>query len=127
MAGGVGYNAWKLVFEVSPIFLQGGIASFMPTAQMLPIIALTEAVNFTLGILTAPKEINLDNVFAHFAPLPNSSMIAQQIAKYPFANQQVAANAGITQPLNISYQMTCPARGEVGYLAKLPTMMMFQK
>lgn len=115
------YAAYKLAFELSPIIFTGGIASFVPGGA-LPIITFTEAVNFTLGILSG-ADIELDNFFAHFAPIPGATLIDEQTATYPLANQSVAGNAKIIQPLNLSMLMTCPARNELGYPAKLATMM----
>lgn len=119
---GPGYAAWKLSFQLSPIILTNGIASFMP-GGMLPIIAITEAVNFTAGLLSGPQNINLDNFFANFAPLPGGTLQDNSIGGYPFANQSVAANAIIVNPLKISMLMYCPARNPLGYAAKLATMM----
>lgn len=115
------YSAYKLAFELSPIIFTGGIATNVPGGA-LPIITFTEAVNFTLGILSG-AEIDLDNFFAHFAPIPGATLIDEQAATYTLANQTVAANATIIQPLNLSMLMTCPARNELGYPAKLATMM----
>jgi hypothetical protein len=125
MAGTVGYNAWKLAFELSPIIFKGGIFKNFPF-QMMPIIALTEAVNFATGLLTAPEGISLDNCFCHYTPMPGATMIDQDIAHYPFANQVTAANSALTKPLSITYQMICPARGALGMFTKLPVMMLLQ-
>jgi hypothetical protein len=48
--------------------------------------------------------------------------VNNQIGQYPFANQSVAANAIIAQPLPISMEMICPVRGAGGYLTKLATL-----
>src|SRR5208283_2080625 len=92
----------------------------------LPIIAFTEAANFTLGLLSGPQNIALDQFFAHFQPLPGSTLFDLQVGTYPFANQQVAANCTIQQPTSLSYVMRCPARGAIGYVAKLGTMTLLQ-
>jgi hypothetical protein len=121
-----GQSAFKLAFELSPIILVGGIASLIPF-QMMPIMAITEAINLPLGLLGSSGDVTLDNFFAHYQPLPGASMIEQDIATYPFANQQVAAASVITKPLSISFQMTSPAKGAGGYYAKLPIMMLLQR
>lgn len=118
-------TAWKLTFQVSPIILTGGIASQVP-GGMLPIIALTEALNFVDGILNGGPDIALDDFFASFEPVPGASLVAQDVGHYPFANQAVAANAVIRQPLKISMRMICPARGDFGYAVKLATMTALQ-
>ena len=120
-----GLAAYKFTFQLSPIILTGGVASAIP-GGMLPIISITEAINFVTGLLSEGSSndltANLDNFFANFQPLPGSTLIAQQIGNYPFANQAVAGNAVIAQPTTISLQMICPARETVGYLTKLATM-----
>jgi hypothetical protein len=92
---------------------------------MLPIIALTEGLNLLAGLLGAGS-VSLDNFFASYRPLAGATLIDQQLGKYPFANQTVAANAVITQPLTISLRMTCPVRERLGYFTKLATMMALQ-
>jgi hypothetical protein len=123
---GVGLAAFKMAFELSPIILVGGVADLVPF-KMLPIMAITEAINLPLGLLGPSGDVNLDNFFAHYQPLPGASLIEQDIATYPFANQQTAANAIITKPMQVSFQMTVPAKGPGGYYAKLPIMMMLQR
>src|SRR5579859_6827529 len=96
-----GLAAYKLSFQLSPIIFVGGIAQNIPF-QMLPIIAITEALNFTIGLLSGGDPIDLDNFFANYQPMPGSTLIDNQYGQYPFANQSVAANALITNPLRIS-------------------------
>lgn len=113
-----GLAAWKLSYQLSPIILVNGIASQIPFG-MLPIIAITESINFASGILSGGDNIGLDDFFANYQVLPGDTLIDQQIGKYPFANQGVAANAVIAQPLRVSLLMICPVRQEAGYLTKL--------
>lgn len=121
-----GLAAYKLTFQLSPIILTGGIAAAIP-GGMLPIISITEAINFVDGLLSGGDNLDdLDGFFANFHPLPGASIIDQQIGKYPFANQAVAANAVIRQPLMISMRMICPARDNAGYATKLATMLALQ-
>jgi len=112
--------------QLSPIVLTRGIAASLGGA--LPIVALTEGANFIgqIGNLInafsgAPP--NLEDFFAHFDVLPGGTLINNQAATMPFANQSVAANAIITQPLNISLKMVCPARNLAGVFTKLATLM----
>lgn len=120
-----GLVAFKMSFQLSPIILTGGIAGAIP-GGMLPIILITQALDFAEGLLAGAENIDLDNFFANFTPLPGSTLIDQSIGKYPFANQSVAANAVIRQPLTISLRMICPARDESGYALKLATMTALQ-
>lgn len=107
-------------FELSPIIFTGGIASLLGGA--LPIILITQALSFVEGVLSGGGELDLDQFFAHFQPLPGSKLASNQYATVPFANQAVAANARIKQPLTISMRMICPAAGEGGWALKLATM-----
>lgn len=122
MSGSAGLDAFTLAFQISPIALVGGLAQNIP-GQMLPIVALTQAADFTLGLLSGTSSpTNLLGYFAHFRPMPGGTLIDFQIANYPFANQAVAANAIIAQPLQVSMLMVCPAEGDLGYAAKFATM-----
>lgn len=115
-----GRLAWQIAIECSPIVLTNGIA--VPMGGALPIIALTESANFVDSLLTGKNPINPENFFAHFTPLAGSTLVLNQVATYPFANQAVAANAIIVQPKNVSVRMTCPAKGSFGYYLKLGTI-----
>jgi len=116
-----GLFAYRMGFQLCPILLTGGIADFVP-GNILPITLFTEALNlaFTGG------SIGPDDFFANYQPQPGSTIIDNQVAVYPFANQAVAANAQIAQPLQISLRMICPVRDPGGYAAKLVTMIALQ-
>jgi hypothetical protein len=59
--------------------------------------------------------------------LGGGSLIDNQYGKYPFANQTVAANAQIAQPLRIDILMTCPANASRGgFGAKLAILTALQ-
>lgn len=100
-----GLSEYENAYEISPILLVGGIAA---NAQggILPITQF----------LGAPG----GGGSFRFVPIPGGSLISNAIGTYPFANQQVAANAIIQQPLNISLLMYAPVREEEGgYASKL--------
>lgn len=110
-------NVYDLAFQRSPIILVGGIAS-NTLGGMLPIVALGgQALGAVQGALT--NGISTDDFFATYVPIPGSTLINQQIATYPFANQAVAANSTIQQPLTISLRMIAPVKDTAGYLTKL--------
>jgi len=122
----LGRQLYRLSFEASPIVLQGGIAGAL--GGYLPIVALTEALNFATGLLSGASEgLTIDNMFAHFRPVAGSTLIANRIGKYTFANQTVAANAIIADPLHVSLLMVCPPKGDGGVAVKLATMIALQK
>lgn len=116
-----GAIAWKTAFEIAPIMLVNGLASFMPFG-MLPMAAITEAINLPAGLLSGTTTTSLDSFFAHFKPLPGGTLVDQDLARMPFANQAIAANATIAQPLVISMQMDCPAQPPLGMFLKLGIM-----
>lgn len=116
---------FKLQYQVSPIFLTGGIASNqVGGTTAMPIVTLLQD-NSLSGINIG--DANLDDFFAYFEPAPGTgTIIANQIGAYPFANQAVAANAIIAQPLVISMIMICPARTPGSYSTKLATISQLQ-
>ena len=120
-----GRDIFRLGYEISPIILTGGIAINFP-GQMLPVVAVTESASVITGFLNGTIPDDLDRYFAHFQVVTGSTLISNQIGEYPFANQQVAANAIISQPLNVSLMMTCPVQQSGGYPAKLATFTALQ-
>lgn len=125
MAGSAGQLAFQLSFQISPLILTGGIASGIP-GGMLPIVSLTQSLSFVTGLLSGSDLDDLDDYMAQFAPMPGGTLISQRIGKYTFANQAVAANAVIRDPLNISLLMIVRAAPGMGYATKLATMMALQ-
>jgi hypothetical protein len=116
-----GISRFQLAYQVSPIILTNGIATNLP-GGILPIISLTDAASFgnpvfgNNGILeNADTNIDLNDFFAQYIPLPGSELINQDVGHYPFANQAVAANAVIQSPLKVSFRMVCPVREPGGY------------
>jgi len=108
---------YNLAFQISPIILQGGIA---PNNGLLPIIYLYNQQ----GLFSTNADPNA--FFAQYLPLPGSTLISNTIGTYPFANQQVAANAIIQQPLTLSMLMIAPVNQAGGYLQKLATFTALQ-
>lgn len=120
MSVNIGQSVFATAYEISPIILSGGLAQFMP-GEMLPIIAITQAANFGINLLTGSDPLDLNNFFGHFRPLPGSTLVDNDIAMYPFANQAYAANAIVAKPLRISMLMNCPANIKGGYMSKMIT------
>lgn len=114
-------SIYKLGFQISPIILHNGVAANIP-GQLLPVVSITQAATLALGLLGGNLELDLDDYFCHFQPLPGATLIANQIGQYPFANQAVAANAIIAEPLQISMLMKCPVNQEGGHISKFMTI-----
>ena len=125
MSGSITRSLFELGFQASPIILVGGIAQDIP-GQMLPIISITEGVSLISGLLTGSFPTSLDQFFAQFTVIPSGKLITQQIGHYPFANQAVAANAVIAQPLTLSVRMDCPASAPGSYVTKLAVLTALQ-
>jgi hypothetical protein len=107
-------SQYDLAFQISPIILQGGIVSGVQ-GNLQPIINLP-------GLSS-----NSGEPFARFLPMPGSTLVNQSVGMYPFANQAVAANATIQQPLTISLAMIIPVNQHGGYLTKLSTFSALQQ
>ena len=105
-------ESFSLWYQKTPIILTGGIATNAVGGieSALPISTLTQSITTPLG---------LNDFLFDFQPLPGSTLIENNVATYPFANQQVAANAVIFEPLRISLRMLAPPRGSGGYNTKL--------
>jgi hypothetical protein len=114
-------------FAISPIILVGGAAN-NTSGGKLPISQLLQPGNWPSGPLSPSAGIDLDNFFALFTVMPGDTLIENINAKWPLANQQVAANAIISQPLHLSLRMTCPGREESGvtYAGKQAVMTALQ-
>ena len=126
--GSTGLQFWKLAFQISPIILQNGIASYIP-GGLLPILALTEsgaALSLISPFVGGSVPANLDDFFAQFSPTPGATLIEFDVAHYPFANLTIAANAVIMQPLRVGITMHVPVREAGGYVSKFTTFLALQ-
>lgn len=101
-------DSYNLAFQVSPIIMTGG------TVGLMPVIGLTGQL---LSLLQGGG--GLEDFYATYLPIPGGNVINNAVGTYPFANQQVAANAIIEQPKHISLLMIAPVRATGGYLTKL--------
>jgi len=119
----IGLQLFKLGFQISPIILTGGIAQYI-AGGMLPIVALTQGASFALSLLSgnAGADLDLDSYFAHFEPVPGADLINTQLGQYPFANQTIAANSTIAQPLHVSMIMKIPGQNAGAYTQKFLIM-----
>jgi hypothetical protein len=104
---------YRLSYEISPIMLVGGIAG----TNMLPLINILSSQNFSQGVLSSASG---DDYFGHFRVLPGHSLMENEVALYPLANQSVAAI--ITDPLRVSLEMIAPANDQTTVAAKLAIM-----
>lgn len=108
-------SAYDLAFQVSPIIMTGGNFSGNP----MPVIGLIgQLASLAQGIATNGS-LSLDAFYARYLVLPGGSAISNAVGTYPFANRQVAGNAIIEQPRNISLLMIAPVRDDAGYATKM--------
>lgn len=113
-------TAYDLLFRITPIMLTGGVAKGIPGGT-LPIGALTDALGLVDGLLTGGL-MTLDDAFAHFTPASGGMLLNYEVGAYPFANQTVAANATIMEPLEFSMIMECEPRGGNYYELRTATI-----
>ncbi|ELE4929232.1 hypothetical protein RC169_002779 [Salmonella enterica] len=117
---------YKLGFEISPVILCDGVAQSIP-GGMLPIVALTQSASYVSGLMGGAIELtDLDKYFCHWRAAPGGTMVDYDIGRYPFANQAVAANALLSQPLRIPMQMDAPVNENTGAMTKLVTLSSLQ-
>lgn len=102
---------YQLSFQISPIILVGGIAG----TGKLPLISILSSQNYSQGLLSPP---NSDPTFGQFRILPGHTLMDIEVATFPVANQTVAANATITNPLRLSLEMLVPAGGAITLSSK---------
>lgn len=107
-------SAYDLAYQVSPIILTGGnFGSGMPVIGLIGQLA-----SLAQGVLTNGA-LSLDDFYARYLILPGNTAISNSVGTYPFANRQVAGNAIIEQPRNLSLLMIAPVRDAGGYLTKM--------
>jgi len=116
----IGRIAYQLAYQISPIILTDGIAANVP-GGMLPIVALSQSSSFVSGLLAGNVSTSLDEFYAQFSVMPGGTLHSNQIGMYPFANQQVAANAIIAQPLHVPLKMTCHPRTGGAMVSRIMT------
>lgn len=143
-----GAQAFELAFAISPIVFTGGIAQNIPGGALPMGLVVGASAGGLLGgvlglgagatalvagagaLIQAATELDLQSlaqILPRFQPLAGGTLADFQIGKYPFANQAVAANATIAQPLTLSMHMFWPARGDNGgFPAKLLGMLALQ-
>jgi hypothetical protein len=119
-------NQYRLLYQITPIFLTNGIAG--PIAgSMLPILALLNADAFGALYQTGAEQqsgqpFQLDDAFAIFQPIPGGTLSKQTPAEYPYANLNIAANAIVRNPLDVSLVMMTPMKTQQAWALKLATM-----
>lgn len=119
----MGLTIYRGLYEISPVYLVGGIAEKIP-GGVLPIAALTEALSAGGSILTGNfgDVVDFDRYFAHWSPVYGSQWLSYDVASYPMFSQQEAANSIVKNPLNISLMMDCPAQKTGGLITKALTL-----
>lgn len=105
---------YNLAYQVSPIILTGGVAQSIP-GGMLPVLQL---LGFAASSLTSGSGGDFPYYF--LPVLSGTKVINQSVATYPFANNQVAANATVEEPRPLSLLMVAPVKDAGGYITKLP-------
>lgn len=97
-----------------------GRAKFEDLYQTYPIVLTGGIAEQQQGGVISVGDLLVDG-FASFKPVTGASLLKNQCATYPFANQTVAGNALIADPVTLSMHMICPAStldSGVSYLTK---------
>jgi hypothetical protein len=110
-----GLAQFQLSYQIAPIVLVGGIAAELGTNGQMSILQLTEGTS-------DPGFSDPNDYFAHFKPLPGSTLEDWSMAEYPFASFVMAANAMVQNALKFSLLMLCPARAGNPYPEKSGTI-----
>ena len=107
-----GLSQFALSYVISPIFFTGGIAQNTQEGS-LSILSITQGGgnipdSSAMQAVATPDSYN--DYFAHFDFPAGSTMVDFSYGQFPFANQYVAANAVIFQPIKTTLLMHCPWR-----------------
>jgi hypothetical protein len=113
------FLSWKIQYSISPIILTGGLATAQGGA--IPIVSITNPGD-SLSQVSDASNAQLDGLFATYRVMAGGTFINNRVGTYPFANQAIAANAIIADPLTISVAMICPAGNQGGYSTKSSLM-----
>lgn len=109
-------TAYDFFYQVSPIILSRGLFANTPYGYA-SIADLTGAINLIQGAVTN-QAISLNDYPVRFLIAPGAHLVSNAVATYPFANQYVAANATVFEPLPVSFVMIAPVKDIAGYLTK---------
>lgn len=117
---------YQLLYQISPIFLQNGIATNNITGNMLPLLNILDPNAFVsssaFGATPTVSDWTLEDAFAIFQPAPGGSLIQQSIGEFPYANLNVAANAVLRNPINVSMIMVTPMKQKGSWTVKMNKM-----
>ena len=110
--------AYDTAFQTSPIIMAGGLFSSALGGLMSISGLVSSVVNSVTGSDTLPT--------VRYVPVPGATVISNSVGTYPFANKNVAGNAVIRNPKNVSILMIAPVNSVGGYLLKMATFMALQ-
>ena len=113
VAAGTSRAGWQALYQVNPLFLQGGSFASIP-GGFFPFTLLAGAL---LGAVQGALGSG-DPYVGQWLVLPGGKMLTQSVATYPFASQQVAANATVQEPLTLSLLLRAPVKDGFGYATK---------
>jgi hypothetical protein len=119
----------QLLYQLTPIWLQNGIASnivggYLPILSILNYEVFAALNNTQMGPegVNMPSDWSFENAFATFQPAPGGSLVKQSIAEYPFANLSVASNATLRGAIDVSMIMLTPMKESSAWAMKQSRM-----
>ncbi|MDF7673945.1 hypothetical protein PT277_08025 [Acetobacteraceae bacterium ESL0709] len=130
----IGRTLGNLAYVVSPILLEGGVAE--KTGLPVPILVYTEAVALVNGLISGgiKGQFNmpdLDNMWCHWNMTSSvdgtlNTLLDYEVPVYTLGNQNAACKNTFRNPIKVSMQMMCPARGPGAMVTKLATIQSLQ-
>lgn len=113
VAAGTSRAGFDALYQINPLFLQGGSFANIP-GGVFPFSLLAGAL---LGVVQGALGSG-EPFLGRWMVLPGGKMLNQSVATYPFASQQVAANATMQEPLTLSLLLRAPVKDGFGYATK---------
>jgi len=119
--GNIARTAYELAFETSPIILNGGLFG----AGMMP-LGVVGLVGDLAGMAAGNSSLSDYFPDQKFVVMPGATAISYDVAMYPFANREVAANAVIRKPKTVSLMFISPVNSTGGYMLKTALFTLMQ-
>lgn len=124
------YADFQLSFQTCPIVLMQGIAGtgVLPLVEVLnPSVDKSVFQVSSAGLVGSTAEVvsatgdpeAVGPLFGSFRVLPGGTLMDNEVAHFPLASMEVAANAVITNPLRFAVEMAVPAGGAVSLSRRL--------
>lgn len=102
---------WTALYQINPLFLTGGSFAGVPGGIFPFSLLAGAALDLTQDLIGGGSPWA-------WKVMAGGKMVSQSVATYPFASQQVAANATVQEPLAVSMLFRAPVNASFGYVTK---------